>query len=58
MERGNFKNLVNKEHDHEKLSRKRSEKFTEKHSEQFGEKSNVKMGKRGGGGQYVRKRKN
>jgi hypothetical protein len=49
------KNLVNKEHDHEKLSRKGSEKFTEPFGKKFGEKSNVKMGKRGGGGQYVRK---
>jgi hypothetical protein len=49
MERGNFKNLVNKEHDNEKLGRKRSEKFTEPFGKKFGEESNVKMGRSGGG---------
>jgi hypothetical protein len=54
VERGISINLVNKELNNEKLCRKRIEPLPKKH----GEKSNVKMGKRGGGGQYVRKRKN
>jgi hypothetical protein len=48
---GISKNFVNKELNNEKFCRKRFGKFSEK----LGGKSNVKMGKRGGGGQYVRK---
>jgi hypothetical protein len=54
MKRGNFKNLVNKEPNNEKLRRKRLEKFTKPVSKKVGEKSNVKMGK-SRGGQYVGK---
>jgi hypothetical protein len=49
MKRENFKNLVNKELNDEKLYRNRFGKFTKKSSEN----SNVKMGKSGGGGQYM-----